>query len=134
LLLLLKKKYNVLSEEMDNLTKEFKGLAGKFGEDPETYKWEDFFSLILTFNEMWEKTKNDNKKQAQKAAPGKGAKKLRRAENSGGIDDLVKEASSSQVQISEKRDSIRRVRSIRYAQSNKQSLSNLLDMLDKMKA
>ncbi len=46
----------MLTEEMDNLTKEFKTLAVKFGEDPETYKWEDFFALVNTFNEQWEVT------------------------------------------------------------------------------
>jgi len=131
-----KKKYNVLTEEMETLTTTFKTLAAKFGEEPETYKWEDFFSLINTFNELWEKAKNDNKKLAQKAGPGKPApKKLQRSDNSGGIDDIVKQASTGQVPNGQKRDSIRRVRSIRYQNSNnnKQSLSNLLDMLDKMK-
>ena len=49
-----KKKFTVINEEMDLLNKEFKVLALKFGEDPETYKYEDFFALLMNFNEQYE--------------------------------------------------------------------------------
>lgn len=39
---------------MEKMSKEFQNLAIKFGEDPETFQWEDFFSLLLSFKESIE--------------------------------------------------------------------------------
>jgi hypothetical protein len=49
-----KKKFQVVSEENDLLNKEFKAVCLKYAEDADTYKWEEFFALLLQFNEQFE--------------------------------------------------------------------------------
>jgi hypothetical protein len=127
------KKFKVMNEEMEVLMKEFKAVALKYGEDPETYKWEDFFGLLLSFNEMWEKAKNDNKKGARKNNTKQQKKLVRRSDTAGGINDIYLQGLGKEKEQQPK-TAIRRVKSIR--KSNKEpnkNLNSLLEMLDQMK-
>eukprot|EP01118_Nematostelium_gracile_P018862 TRINITY_DN8532_c0_g1_i1.p1 TRINITY_DN8532_c0_g1~~TRINITY_DN8532_c0_g1_i1.p1 ORF type:complete len:155 (-),score=69.02 TRINITY_DN8532_c0_g1_i1:73-477(-) len=119
----------------------FEQLANKYGEDPETYKWEDLFNLLVQFNEVFEKAKADNEKEkADKikratAAVGGGTLRLRRKEQEGGVETALKEQRDPAA--IQRRQSIRRAKSLRRVEKKEeggqQNLNNLLNMLDKMK-
>jgi hypothetical protein len=36
------------------MTSEAKALAKKFGEEPESFSWEEFFGMLVSFNENFE--------------------------------------------------------------------------------
>ena len=128
------------------MIKEFKALCLKYGEDPETYKWEEFFALLLQFNEQFEvkinfpakintvskKAKNDNMKELKKSTGLKTKPKPK--PKAGGMDDVL-QANTPTKTI--ERNSIRRAKSIRMKSQTSaapaQNLNNFLDMLDKMK-
>jgi hypothetical protein len=44
----------VVDEEMTMMQSEFKTVAQKFGEDAETFQWEELFALLLQFHEAFE--------------------------------------------------------------------------------
>lgn len=48
----------MIEKDLDALMKSFEQLALKYGEDPETYKWEDLFNLLVQFNEVFEVKKS----------------------------------------------------------------------------
>jgi len=123
-------KFTIVDKEMTEMQKQFKDVALKFGEDPEQFQWEEFFGLMMSFHDAFEKTKTDMKKDRE--GENKKAKRggVRRV---GGVDDVIQQQNDPQT-IKE-RQSIRRAKSIRQVNrgESKKNLNNLLDMLDKMK-
>lgn len=53
-----KKKLNIIDGDMKELEESFKDLALKFGEDPDSFNWEEFLALLLKFCESFEVFKN----------------------------------------------------------------------------
>ncbi len=139
-------KLQLLDGLMEEMTKEGTNLAMKLGEDPESFKWEEFFQLLLNFNESFDKAIKDNdaarQEEIKRLLKGKkgasGDKKKnslsRKASMSGGITDMLEE--QKDITVIERRKSIRRAKSIRRvvnSEDTKKNLNNLLDMLEKMK-
>jgi len=52
-----------LQARVEGIFKKFKDIATKFGEDPEMYKWEEFFQVLINFNNNIEKCRADTEKK-----------------------------------------------------------------------
>jgi len=135
-----KQKMDFLESEMEQMTKEFKNLSKKFGEDPETYLWEDFFSVIMSFNDCFESARIDLERQRNAKVKMINKKKLNKKQNSvrislanqGGVDDLLKE--QYDIRSIRRKQSMRRAKSIRRVQGETSSnVNNLLSLLGQMK-
>ncbi len=48
----------VIETDMNHLMKTFEKVSYKFGEDPETFKWEDLFLLLIQFNDVFQVSKS----------------------------------------------------------------------------
>jgi hypothetical protein len=132
-----KKKFTVLDEEMEDMMKQFKQMAQKFGEDAEVLKWEEFFAMLTAFNDSFEKVRSDIEKDKQqdlrKLAKSNPMRVNRARVTRAAVDNKLQEQRDPQA--IEKRQSLRRAKSIRRVNNEdpKKNLNNLLDMLDKMK-
>jgi len=139
-----KKKLVVLDCDMEEMMKAFKNMAIQFAEDPETLKWEEFFALILSFDEALQKAKLDQEREGhgdirnskKKNKPGMVGtlRSQGTSDATGGASDVLQgQRNTESIQT---RREVRRAKSIRRVQGGqeeKQNLNNLLDMIDKMK-
>lgn len=135
------KKLKVIDLDMADLEREFKSLAIKFGEDPDLYKWEEFFATMTAFNDSFIKAKTEVEKERAALVRAINKKQrrlsrnvtLKKEEEAGGLEDVLKEASD--LTAIQRRQSFRRARSIRAAREadKRQNFTTLLTMLDQMK-
>eukprot|EP01119_Soliformovum_irregulare_P017325 TRINITY_DN5126_c0_g1_i1.p1 TRINITY_DN5126_c0_g1~~TRINITY_DN5126_c0_g1_i1.p1 ORF type:complete len:1319 (-),score=517.97 TRINITY_DN5126_c0_g1_i1:43-3999(-) len=131
-----KKKLHLAETEMEKMMKLFEKLAAQLGEDPETFKWEELFQLLNSFNDAFNRAKEDlerEKFEAQKRGR-VGPRRGRTPSTEGpASDDVLKETRDPKAV--KERVQMRRAISIRAGiskQESKKNLNNLLDMLTKM--
>jgi len=131
-------KLKIVESDLEEMYKKFSLLASQYGEEPDSYTWEEFFKLLLQFNESFEKAKSDIDREKQEQI-----KKVRRVQPrrrgdsntiapSTGLSDVL-EDQKNPTTIEERR-SVRRAKSIRKVTTNdsKTNLNSLLTMLDMM--